>query len=344
MSSLTTSTAENVYAGPQALLDFLDPGKLPPTHLVELPEALNPFAARKVRVFVKLLFMTPLFNAKLFASRNLLEEAKRSGRLDGVDTLIENSSGNKILADAVLARLFGLKRVVATVPHDIPSDKQQVLELLGVECRKQLKGIEKAAELGNQPGWWNPAQYHNEANPAGSDRWLGPQLWQQTRGEVSVFCAGLGTGGTMIGTSRALKARAPGLVAIGVTPTTDDVPGVRSLQRLEEVGLDWRAAIDASEIVDVVPAYFWSLRLCGRGVLAGPSSGMALAGLYQHLARRGGDDDLRDLRNANGEVVAVLPCPDSALLYLDKYTTRLSAAQLVEALDSGVPSVTPLSP
>ena len=332
-SSLKSSVELNVFAGLTALLDFLDPGKHPPTPLVELPEELNPFASKRVRVFVKLLFLTPLFNAKLLASRNLFEEAHASGRLKRVHTLVENSSGNKILADALLARLFGIENVVAIVPPDIPPKKQALLELFGAECRKELDGIAKARELGAQPGWWNPAQYHDEGNPRGSERWLAPQLWKQTRRTIRLFCAGIGTGGTIIGTSRWFRNQAPYVKTLGVVPAKEEVPGVRTLSRLEEIGLPWRTALNFDPIVvGTEDAYFQSLRLCSRGILAGPSSGMALYGLYRFL----GSLDRMELdcsRNDDGEVVAVVACPDSCMLYLDKYSTRLSGKQMMRALE-----------
>jgi cysteine synthase len=329
MTFVVTSPELNVYAGSESLSDFLHPGRLPPTPLVELPLELNAFHSSKVRVFVKLLFMTPLLNAKLFASRKMFDDAKAQGRLDGAHTLVENSSGNKILADIILAKLFGFKRVVATVPRDIPSDKQHLLELLGAECRKEIGGIEEAVELGKQPGWWNPAQYHNESNPSASEEWLGPQLWRQTNGEMTLLCAGIGTGGTVIGCTRSLKASSPNVTSIGIVPSADDVPGTRSLERLKEVGLDWKGTIDGYELVDAATSYFWSLRMCSRGILAGPSSGMALAGLFKYLR---GAARLEEMRNVNGEIIAVVACPDSALLYLDKYTTRLDPDQLLTAL------------
>jgi cysteine synthase len=329
--SIKSSAALNVFAGNSALLDFLDPGKHPPTPLIELPPDLNPFHGQKVRVFLKLLYQTPGFNAKLLAARSLFDEADSSGRLDGVHTLVENSSGNKILEDVFLARHFGIRHVIAIVPPDIPPDKQALLELFGVECRKELGGIKRARELGNQPGWWNPDQYREDANPKGYHRWLGPQLWEQTRGEITVFCAGLGTGGTMIGTARCLKALSPNATMVGVIPSTDHVPGTRTEQRLGEVDQPWRSFIDRRRVVDAADAYYASLRLCSRGILAGPSSGMALQGLYQHL-KAVAEADFNGMRNANGEIVAVVACPDSCMLYLDKYSTRLSGEQMVGAV------------
>ncbi|MEK7109021.1 MAG: pyridoxal-phosphate dependent enzyme [Patescibacteria group bacterium] len=330
MTTLKTSTALNLYAGPEALLDYLDPAKQPPTPLVELPPELNPEHREGVRVFAKLLFMTPVFNSKLIAARNLFDEARIDGRLEGVHTLVENSSGNKILADALLARLFGIKNVVAIVPHDIPPDKQALLELFGVKCRKELGGIAKARELGAESGHWNPDQYANQGNPRGFQYLLGRQLMYQTDSQLTVFCAGIGTGGTMLGTSRYLKGRHK-VTTIGVIPSTNDVPGVRTKERLKEVDQPWAGAVDALPVVEATDAYYRSLQLCSRGILAGPSSGMALEGLYRHLGCTS-HAELNRMRNANGEVVAVVACPDSCLLYLGKYSTRLSAEQMVEAI------------
>ena len=330
MSEINSSAGLNVFAGEHSLLDFLDPGKAPPTPMVELPPELNPYRDRCIRVFLKLQYMTPIFNGKLLASRSLFEEAQAEGRLDGVHTLVENSSGNKIFADIFLARLFGIKNVIASVPRDIPPDKQTVLELFGATCDKTAGGIERCRKLGRQAGWWNPAQYHEDANVRGSERWLGPQILEQTCGEITLLCAGIGTGGTIKGARDYLSVQVP-MRTIGVVPATDEVPGTRTLRRLEEVGIEWRSALDDGPVVvEALEAYFHSLRLCSRGILAGPSSGMALAGLFKYLERLVGD--FSGLWNDNGEVVAVVPCPDSCMLYLDKYSTRLLPEDMEAAI------------
>jgi cysteine synthase len=123
------------------------------------------------------------------------------------------------------------------------------------------------------------------------------------------------------------------LTTIGVIPPTDDVPGVRTLKRLAEVKLPWRGVLSEDPvIVDVIPAYMQSLRLSSRGILAGPSSGMALTGLFQYLAGKHGNGGLDPLKNENGEVIAVVACPDSCMLYLNKYTTRLNGEELAAAI------------
>src|ERR1700690_4458844 len=101
----------NVFTGRDAVRDFLDPTRSPAPPLVELPDSLNPLRADKVRIFAKLMYPSPLFNIKSIAAFNLLSEARNSGALKDVHTIVENSSGNMVLAESVLGRLFGIKRV-----------------------------------------------------------------------------------------------------------------------------------------------------------------------------------------------------------------------------------------
>src|SRR5258708_26619 len=104
-----------VFAGPSAVRDFLNPENNPPIPLVELPANLNPFYEQRVRIFAKLMYLLPLLNIKSLPALNMLLQAKASGALDGVHTLIENSSGNTAFSLAVLARAFGISGVDAVV-------------------------------------------------------------------------------------------------------------------------------------------------------------------------------------------------------------------------------------
>lgn len=321
--------ANNVFTGEEALLDYLNPGKQLPTPLIELPRRLNQFAGSGVRILAKAAFLNPLLTIKLNAARGILDAAKAAGLLEGIQILVENSSGGMGFALAILARYFDIPNVVVTLPLDIPESKQSGLQLLGADCRKMQGGIKKSAEMGKQPGWFNSAQYHNPANPAASEAWVGAEIWKQTEGDVSVLSAGMGTGGTIVGVSKYLRARSTNITILGVTPVPDQVPGTRSLERLKEVGHDWENAIDRYLGVSVKESYKASLQLCREGILGGPSSGLAYAGLLQFLRGRN-PKDLDLFRNKDGEVVAVFICPDTFLPYLDKYTTHLDAADLAK--------------
>ncbi len=333
-SAKTRASDGTVFAGKNALRDFLHPGRSLPTPLIELPASLNPFQKEKVRIFAKATFMGPLFNIKQLGALSLLEDAQASGKLKGVHTLVESSSGNMILGIAVLARFFGIPRVVGVVDRDIAPGKLEILRLFGVDPAfsdappAAKSGIAKAKELGKQRGWLNLGQYGNEANPAAYEKWLAPHLWEQTGGALTVFCAGMGTTGTLVGSSRYLKKKSKRITVVGVTPVTDTVPGVRSTRRLKEITFDWPERLDRRVEIDTPSAYKASLALCRSGLLAGPSSGMALAGLLQFLGEKNERDSLDKLRNRNGEIVAAFVCPDSAMLYLEKYSTHLSPEDL----------------
>lgn len=318
----------NVFAGPDSIREFLDPRNCPPTPLVELPPSLNPFVSSRVRIFAKLAFLSPLLNLKSLPVFNMLHEAEQAGRLEGVHTIVENSSGNTAFSLAVIASLYGVRRVVAYVPFDIAPGKLDMLRLVGAqpELKRggpgELSGIQQAREAGSQSGTYNPWQYGNEDNPKAFEKWLAPQIWHQTQGKLTLFAAGLGTTGTTLGSSRFFQ-RCPHKVAIVAARCAPEeaVPGVRSAVKLQEVSLDWSSGVDQVVDVKARESYKRSLELCRCGIVGGPSSGFALAGLLHYLESR--QPNLDELRNEDGEVVAVFVCGDTPLPYLDKYSTYL---------------------
>ncbi len=318
-----------VFEGPNALRDFLNPDNHRELPLVELPARLNPFRENDVRIFAKLMYLLPLLNIKSLTAINMLLEAEAAGDLEGVETLVESSSGNTAFALGILAEHFGISRVVAMVPWDLAPGKLDLLRLCGVEPRfvrdtgRSPSGIAQAREIGGQPGWVNLAQYENDANPRAFEKWLAPEMWEQTGGRLTVFVAGLGTTGTLVGASRFFRTNATGVTVVGAMCDPDSaVPGLRSERALGEIAFPWRAAMDGVVEVGTKESFKRSLELCRCGILAGPSSGLALAGLLKFLEGRK-DSGLDSLRNRDGEVLATFVCADSPLPYLDKYSTHL---------------------
>lgn len=314
-----------------SIAEYLNPesSQHAPTPLVRLPEALNPFAELDVEIWAKLAFANPLFQSKWYAAHGLLSAASRKGLLGGVHTLVDNSSGNTALGLVALAALYGIEDVVMTVPLDIPGSKLEILRLFGCHAEPTTGGIEKSRALGEQDGWYCTSQYHNADNPDGFARTLGKQLWEQLEKSLTVLCASMGTSGTIVGCAAPFRANGfRNFTVVGAIPAIDQVPGTRSLGRLEEIGLDWRGAIDTYLERSPKDAYRTSLQLCRYGILGGPSSGLALTVLtdFLHAARE--DGRLRELRNESGKVVAVFICPDTLLPYLDKYTTHLEPEDL----------------
>ena len=211
----------NVFEGSTAIMDFLNPENSPPVPLVELPAEFNPCRDQRVRIFAKLMYLLPLLNIKSLPMLNMLLEAKASGKLDGVHTLVENSSGNAAFSLAVLATLFDIPRTMAILPWDIAPGKLELLRVAGVESTLKredplgVSGIADARAMGEQPGIFNAGQYGNEANPAAYEKWVAPQIWDQTRGKITVFAAGLGTTGTLVGASRYFKRNKRNVSLVG---------------------------------------------------------------------------------------------------------------------------------
>jgi cysteine synthase len=301
--------------------------------LVELSGSLNPFHNDKVRIHAQICGD----NIKKFAALNLLLESQAAGRLDGVHTLVENSSGNMALALGLLAPGFGIKNVVAILRADIPSGKLDPLRLSRIKCRFSTEsadepgGIQLARDMGKQPGHINLGQYENDANPRAYEKWLAPRIWKQTHGKLTIACAGLGTTGTAIGLSRYFKRVSANCTIVGVMCAPGAaVPGVRTEERLAEIRFPWRQTLDAIVQAGTKESFKKSRELWwGLETMVGPSSGFALEGLLKFIASRKEAGELDRHRNADGEVCAAFICPDMAYPYFDKYSTHLDPQDLV---------------
>jgi len=309
----------NTFKGPDAIKDFLNPDNNLPLPLVELPDSLNPYRNKGVRIFAKLMNFLPLNNMKSLPAYNMLMEKD----LSGVNTVIENSSGNTVFSLAVIGRVFGIPQMKAIVSHEVSEGKLKLLRLLGTEVivneepicpnpSDPTSGIYKAKEWAKEHGWFNPGQYDNEANPRAHEKWTGPQIWQQTDGKIDILCAGLGTTGTVVGTGKYLKEKNKDIKIVGVTRKANNpVPGVRTQNLLQEVAFNWRDYIDDVQEVGTVKSFKKSLELCRAGLMVGPSSGFALVGLLNYLSQQKFE--------TNEEKIAVFICPDSPMPYLDEY-------------------------
>ncbi|MFN3188285.1 MAG: pyridoxal-phosphate dependent enzyme [Candidatus Paceibacteria bacterium] len=319
-----------VFSGEEAIQAYLNPDNHPPLPLVELPSHLNPYRENGVRIFLKLMHFLPLANVKSLPAYNMLDVAKRKGSLEGVHSLVESSSGNTVLSLAVLGRAFGINKTLALASHQVEQGKLQLLRLLGTNIRiveedicpdpnDPTSGVNQAKRMGKERGWLNAGQYHNQANPNAHERWTGPQIWEQTKGKVTILTAGLGTTGTLVGTGTYLKERNPKVQTVGIVREPNNpVPGVRTKTLLNEISFDWPSVADSLVPIGTREAYQTSLDLCRAGLLVGPSGGFALAGLLQYLSHQHATD-LDLLRNDEDEVLAVVISPDSPLPYVDEY-------------------------
>jgi len=329
----------NVFKGPDSMREFLNPGRLSYLPMVELPKELNPFAGENVRIFAKLMNLLPLGNVKAVPAFNMIAEMHRRGELKGVRRIVENSSGNTVSSMALVARQFGVDETQSYIPSEISWNKLLMLLFFGIEPIVNVEplspveddpesGVFKAKKDGESDDAINPGQYHNEDNPKSHEKWTGPQIWDQTEGKINIFCAGLGTTGTVIGNSRYLKRRNSSVRVVGVMRAPDNyVPGVRTEKLLNVVKFDWRAHIDHIERIETAQSYRKSMEMSRRGLLAGPSAGLALAGLIQHLEGLKELNGLNEVRDEkSGEVICVFPCPDWPTPYLDEYFKYLDTS------------------
>lgn len=338
MNSLPSAFSKSVYQGQNSVLDFLNPDNCPPTPLVELPDALNPHRKSGLRIFAKMMNMLPLGNVKSLPAYSMLQNESRAGGLTGIDTVIENSSGNTVFSLAVIARLMGIPHTKAIVSNHVSKGKLDMLRFLGTEIivnkepicpdpSDPTSGIYKARQWADENGWYNPGQYDNAHNPSAHERWTGPQIWDQTGGHLDFFAAGLGTTGTMVGAGSFIKKQNPNIQTIGVIRSPNNpLPGVRTKSLLNEIAFDWKSVVDHSVEIGTHDAFRLSLEMCRHGLFVGPSSGFALAGLLKHMSTLICPECMHgNGRDSDREKIAVFICPDSPFPYIGEYFECLGA-------------------
>ena len=279
----------------------------PPGNLVAKLEAFNPGGSSKDRIGIA-----------------MIETAERDGRLRPGDTIVEPTSGNTGIGLAMAALLKGY-RMIAVMADKQSKEKQDLLRAYGAElvvCPTDVAPDDPrsyysvAAELGRRPGHFRPDQYSNTANPQAQYESAGPEVWRQTDGQVGVFVAGAGTGGTITGIGRYLKERNPDVIICGVDPVGSIFTAATEAEvqpyLIEGVGEDfWPKAFDPGivdewEVVGDAEAFAMTRRLVQEeGILAGGSGGMAMVGAVRAAER-------------HADRLVVVHIPDGGRNYLSK--------------------------
>lgn len=325
----------SVYLGDEALMNYLSPQNFAATPLVELPEDLNPFKKDGVRLLAKMVPLVPLMNIKSIPAFSMINKAARRGDLNEVETIIESSSSNTVLSLSVVAKLFGIDRTCAIVDHSIAPSLVRMLRLFGIEIflhpsiGHELFGkieprSQRATNMGAQKGWFNPNQYANPDNPEGFARWLAPDLWAQTQGKLDILSCALGTCGTMVGLTRALREQNADMKIVACCPAPGQaVPGPREKVLLGDVAFPWQQLADARPELAAEESFAASIKLLRRGILGGPSSGMNYAGVLKYLQEEKDSGRLQAAVNEKGELWSVFLCCDSPLPHIDEYYDAL---------------------
>lgn len=273
----------------------------------------------------KLEYLNPGGSTKDRIALGMIERAERNGWLQPGGTIIEPTSGNTGVGLAMVAALRGYK-LIAVMADKQSKDKQDLLRAYGAEvvvCPTDVEPDDPrsyysvADRLTDETsGAYRPDQYSNPANPEAHYDQTGPEIWEQTNGEVDVLAVGLGTGGSVTGMARFLKERKPGLWVVGVDPEgsiyTADSDDDVTTYLTEGVGEDFwpetfdPGVVDQYEMVTDADAFATTRRLTEvEGIFAGGSSGMAVAGALR-VARERADD------------LVVVPLPDSGRNYISK--------------------------
>lgn len=255
------------------------------TPLLELTQMDIP---NKCRIFAKLEYFNPGGSVKDRLGVSLIEDAERRGLLKPGGTMIEPTAGNTGIGLAIAAIGKGY-RVKFVVPEKFSQEKQGLMRALGAEVintptEKGMKGaIAKAQELAEAEQAFSPSQFSNPANPETYVHTLGPELWEALDGNIDIFVAGAGSGGTFMGTSRYLKSQKEDIKTVIVEPEGSILNGGESGPHLTEgIGMEFmpdymdRAYFEAVHTITDKEAFAALKELAKReGLLVGSSSGAA---------------------------------------------------------------------
>ena len=284
-------------------------GKTPLLELSHIEKELG----LKAKVLAKLEYFNPAGSVKDRIAKAMIDDAESSGKLKPGATIIEPTSGNTGIGLAAVAAARGY-RIIIVMPETMSVERRQLMKAYGAELvltegAKGMKGaIAKADELAKEiPNSFIPGQFVNPANPAVHRATTGPEIWQDTDGQVDIFVAGVGTGGTVTGVGEYLKSKKPEVKVVAVEPASSAVlsTGVAGSHKIQGIGAGFVPDVLNTGVYDEIiavenEAAFATGRKIGKseGVLVGISSGAAVSAAIE-LAKRP--------ENRGKTIVALLP-------------------------------------
>lgn len=284
-------------------------GGTPLMEAVHLEEKLGVQA----KLLLKLEYLNPAGSVKDRAAKYMIEAAEKQGILKEGSVIIEPTSGNTGIGLASIATVKGY-RMILTMPDTMSVERINILKAYGAEVMltpgaQGMKGaIDKAEELARElPNSFIPGQFDNQVNAQAHRETTGPEIWQDTDGEVDIFVAGVGTGGTITGTGEYLKSQNDKIKVVAVEPADSPLlsGGKAGGHKIQGIGANFVPSLLNTEVYDeVFPVEsedaFAMAKLLGRteGILVGISSGAALKAAVE-LAKKP--------ENAGKNIVVLLP-------------------------------------
>ena len=271
-------------------------GHTPLLELTHIENAEN----LEAKILAKLEYFNPAGSVKDRIARAMIDDAEATGKLKPGSVIIEPTSGNTGIGLASVAAARGY-RIIIVMPETMSVERRQLMKAYGAELvlsdgAKGMKGaIAKAEDIAAQtPGSFIAGQFVNPANPKAHYETTGPEIWEDTDGQVDIFVAGVGTGGTLTGTGKFLKEQNPNVKVVAVEPASSPVlsKGVAGAHKIQGIGAGFVPDVLDTKIYDEIITVenddaFATGKLVGHseGVLVGISSGAAVwAGIQ--LAKR----------------------------------------------------------
>lgn len=294
----------NIYTSAEQII-----GKTPLLELTHIEKAFG----LKARVVAKLEYLNPAGSVKDRIAKAMIEDAELAGKLKPGSVIIEPTSGNTGIGLAAVAAARGY-RIIIVMPETMSVERRQLMKAYGAklvltEGTKGMKGaIAKAEELASQiPDSFVPGQFVNPANSKAHREHTGPEIFQDTDGEVDIFVAGVGTGGTITGVGEYLKEKKTTVQIVAVEPASSAVlsTGVAGPHKIQGIGAGFVPDVLNTKIYDeIIPVTnedaFATGKLIGKkeGILVGISSGAAVHAAIE-LAKR--------TENEGKTIVVLLP-------------------------------------
>lgn len=287
--------------------------------------ALEKAFGAKARIIGKLEFFNPSFSSKARIAKNMIEEAEKAGKIKEGATILEGTSGNTGIGIAMVAAAKGYKAVIA-MPENMSKERIKIIRSYGGEvvltpADKSMGGAgEKIAELaGKTPNSFVPGQGQNPDNPQAHFKTTGPEIWEDTDGNVDIFVAASGTGGTISGAGKFLRSKKPDIEIVAVEPAGSPVlnGGVHGAHKIQGIGGGATPPVtDTSlfnEVVDVTDKDAYDVaRFCAKkeGIAVGISAGAALWAAAKIASRE---------QNAGKTIVVIVPDSGERYLSSDLY-------------------------